>query len=113
MAVTPEQLARQLYDAGHELDELAPANEAAGRAIIAAARPPQRSGAMAAGQTVKATATGAAVFSTARYWTFVHYGAPRRNLRARPWLSQAIPPARDDVLAVYAKLIGATLDKIG
>lgn len=111
--MTPDELARQLHAAGVELGELTPANEAAGHVIIDAAHPPRATGRMAAGQTVRATATGAAVFSTAPYWTFVHYGAPRRNIRARPWLAQAIPPARDDVLAVYAKRIGATLDKIG
>lgn len=113
MAVTPDELARQLHAAGVQLAELAEPDREAGQLVIAQASPPRASGAMAAGQRAHVTRSGVTFASTARYWTFVHYGAPRRNLRARPWLAEALDRNRDDVLAVYAKHARTTLDKIG
>ena len=79
-----EQLARDLHAAGIKLAELDPVNTEAGRVVHAAARPPRRSGVLAASLQADATAQGVVFGSTARYWTFVHWGAPRRNIRARP-----------------------------
>lgn len=107
------QLGDQLHAAGVELEALDPANSEAGRVVVAAARPPRRTGALAAGQRADATREGVTFASTARYWTFVHWGAPRRNIRARPWFSEALKASQDRVLAVYAEHAQQTIDKIG
>lgn len=113
MAVTPDELARQLHAAGVQLAELGPANTEAGRIVVAQAHAPRRTGAMAAGTTASVTRHGVAFASTARYWTFVHWGAPRRNIKARPWLAESLDHNRADVLAVYAAHARDTIDKIG
>lgn len=108
-----DQLGRQLHAAGVQLAELEPVNEEAGRVVLAESRPPRRSGALSAALRADATRTGVAFASTARYWTFVHWGAPRRNIRARPWYREAVDHSRERVLAVYAEHAADTLKKIG
>jgi hypothetical protein len=108
-----EQLGRDFRAAGVQLDELEPVNQEAGRVVVAQARPPRRSGALAASLRAGVTPGGVTFASTARYWTFVHWGAPRRNMRARPWFREAIAYSRDEILAAYSKHAAATLDKIG
>lgn len=108
-----DQLAAQLHAAGVRLEDLEPVNIEAGRAVVPAARPPRRSGALAASLQADATAHGVAFASSARYWTFVHWGAPRRNIKAHPWWPQAIQASRSDVLAVYARHATETLKRIG
>lgn len=107
------QLGAQLRAAGVELADLDPANSEAGRVVIAAARPPRLTGAMASGQFAGASREGVAFASSARYWTFIHWGAPRRNIKARPWFAEALKASEDRVLAVYAEHAQQTLDKIG
>lgn len=108
-----DQLERQLRAAGAELDALEPSNREAGRVVLAAARPPRRSGALAASLRADVTGRDIVFASTARYWTFVHWGAPRRNMRARPWYPEALQHSRDDIVAVYAKHAADTLKQIG
>lgn len=108
-----DQLARQLRAAGVQLDELDPVNQEASRVVVAASRPPRRSGALAASLRADVTGREITFASTARYWTFVHWGAPRRNMRARPWYPEAVAHSRDEVLGVYAKHAVETLNKIG
>lgn len=108
-----DQLARDLRAAGQELDDLEPSHREAGRVVLAAARPPRRSGTLAASLRADVTGQGVVFASTARYWTFVHWGAPRRHMRARPWYPEAVDHNRDDVVAVYAQHAADTLKQIG
>lgn len=98
-----DRLARDLEAAGADLARLDPANTAAAEVVMAAARPPRRTGTLAASLVARVTGQGVTFASTARYWTFVHWGAPRRNLRARPWYVEAITPRRDLIVAAYAE----------
>lgn len=107
------QLADDFRRAGVELADLDPANTEAGRVVIAAARPPRRSGALAASLRADAGPNGVTFASSARYWTFAHFGAPRHNVRAQPWYPQAIQVSTDDLVAIYAAHARTTLDKIG
>lgn len=107
------QLADQLRAAGVELGELDPATAEAGRVVIAATRPPRLTGQLANSLTAGLGAGGVVFASTARYWTWVHWGAPRRNIRARPFYPEALDRSTDDVLAVYADHARTALDKIG
>lgn len=108
-----DQLARDLRAAGAELDDLEPSNREAGRVVLAAARPPRRSGVLAASLRADVTGRDIVFASTARYWTFVHWGAPRRHMRARPWYPEAVNHSRDDIVAAYAEHAADTLKQIG
>lgn len=108
-----EQLAVELRAAGVKLADLEPVNTEAGRVVAAAARPPRRTGTLAAGSRSVASPGGVTFASTARYWTFVHYGAPRRNIKAHPWWPEAIAATRTEVLAVYTRHATDTLKTIG
>lgn len=98
---TVSAFAQQMAAAADQLRELDDANREAGRVVIANAAPPRRSGAMAAGQTVRVAAWGAELVSTVRYWTFVHWGAPAAGVRARPWFIEAAARSPEQVRAVY------------
>lgn len=90
-----------MHAAADELLELTDANREAGRVVLAATRPPRLSGALAAGQQVVTAADGVRLVSSVRYWTYVHYGAPRAGTRAQPWIADALTRTADDVLEVY------------
>lgn len=107
------RLADQLRAAGVELEALDPAHAEAGRVVIAAARPPRRTGHLGSSLTAGPAANGMAFASSARYWTWVHYGAPRHNVRAHPFYPEALRRSTDEVVAVYAEHAQTTLNKIG
>lgn len=107
------QLGDQLRAAGVQLGDLDPANAEAGRVVLAAARPPRRTGYMADHLTAGPSANGVVFASAARYWTWVHWGAPRASVRARPFYPQALARSTDELLAVYAEHAQDTLNRIG
>lgn len=107
-----DQLARQLQAAGHDLADLAPANAEAGRKVLDATTPPRATGQLAATLTADASANGVVFASTARYWTFVHWGAPRAHLRARPFFLEALTARQAAVVAVYAEHATNTLEQL-
>lgn len=104
------RFAHQLAAAADELADLTDAHGEAGRIVLAASDPPRRSGALAAGQTVRVAEWGAQLVSTVRYWTFVHFGAPRAGVRAQPWIAQAVDRTTDQVVEVYAAHARAALN---
>lgn len=107
------RMADQLRAAGVQLGKLDPAHAEAGRVVIATATPPRRSGFMANHLTAGAAANGVAFASSARYWTWVHWGAPRHNVKAQPFYPEALRRSTDEVLAVYAEHAQRTLNEIG
>lgn len=107
------QLARDLHDAGVQLGELDPASAEAGRVVLAATRPPRHTGYLDDHLTAGPAANGTVFASSARYWTWVHFGAPRRHVRAQPFYPEAIARSTDEVVAVYAAHARDTLNKIG
>lgn len=111
-AQVASRAAAQLHAAADELLELGDAHREAGRTVLAASRPPRRSGAMAAGQVVTAAPGGITIASTVRYWTFVHWGAPRAGVRARPWIAEALTRTTDEVVEVYAAHARAALSNV-
>lgn len=96
-----ERFARQVREAADQLAALESANADAGRVVLATARPPRLSGFLAASLTADATANGVTWASSARYWTFVHWGAPRRHIVARPWYVEAVRVSTADLVDVY------------
>lgn len=98
-----EAFGRQLAGVGVELADLEPPNEQAGRLVLANSTPPRLTGQLAATTRADATRDGVTFASTARYWTFVHFGAPRRHIVARPFFTEALQASTDELLAIYAE----------
>lgn len=97
-----ERFAAQCHEAAAELGELESANIEAGRVVVAAARPPRgTTGQLGAGMHADASHNGVTWASSARYWTFVHWGAPRRHMRARPFFVEALQLSTDQLVDVY------------
>lgn len=102
-----DQLARfagQLVAAGHQLADLEAPNSQAGRMVLEAARAaaPMDTGQLSGSIVADVSANRVVWASTARYWTFVHWGAPRRNMRARPFILEALEADTDRIVAVYS-----------
>lgn len=93
--------ATSMAAAADQLADLTDANREAGRVVIANARPPRASGAMASGQQVRVAEWGAQLVSSVSYWTFVHWGAPGAGVKARPWFVEAAQRSPDQVREVY------------
>lgn len=96
------ELAHALARAGEQLAELDSANEQAGE-LIAAGPAPQRSGLLAASVQTAVFGGGVAVAGGTRYWTFVHWGAPGRNVRAQPWLLRQLETHTAEVIDIYTQ----------
>lgn len=103
---------RQIAAAADQLAQLESANAEAGRVVLVAARPPVRSGFLGANLTADASANGVTWASSARYWTFVHWGAPRRHIRARPFFVEAVRLNTDDIVDIYRAHAIDSLDRI-
>jgi hypothetical protein len=106
-------LARELHAAGVQLGELDPVHAEAGRVVLASTRPPRHSGYLGDHLTAGPAANGVTFASSARYWTWVHFGAPRVHVRAQPFYAEALHRSTDEVVAVYAEHARDTLTKIG
>lgn len=106
--------ADQLAAVGHQLADLDDPNAAAGRVVLEAARraAPTRTGQLSGSITADVSGNDVVWASSARYWTFVHWGAPRRNMRARPFILEALEADTDTILAVYAEHATTTLEQL-
>jgi hypothetical protein len=93
--------ARRMLDAADDLADLEQTNAEAGALVLAAADIPRRSGHLAAGVRYAATPGGVTLAAAAPYWTFVHWGAPRRGIVARPFLLNALELKQSDVADLY------------
>jgi len=98
-----ENLARALLRAGDELLDLEPVNARAGALVEAKASPPRRTGALSASLQSVAGPGDVVVGSPLRYATFVHWGAPRHNVRAQPFLLSAVEVSTDELAELYAR----------
>jgi hypothetical protein len=107
------RLGPQLHSAAAQLGDLSAPHGEAGRVVVATAAPPRRSGYLASSLTATTGPDGPVFASNARYWTYVHYGAPRRNMRAHPFYPEAIEATRDQLVAIYADHAQQALDTIG
>lgn len=93
-------LGRAIADLASDLGDLEAPNAQAGRVLEARLREPRRSGVLAASRRVVASAMGFELRYGAPYWTFVHWGAPKRHLKAQPWALAAYRLTRDELVDV-------------
>lgn len=97
-----DQVARGFHQAARDLADLEATNAEAGRAVLRAARPPRRTGALAEGMFATADPGGVVMASRVGYFTPVHWGARSRNIKAQPFLLAARRAAQDQVVGMYA-----------
>jgi phage gpG-like protein len=96
------ELARDLAALGLELtDTVEAASKRAGALVLAGAHAPRRTGALAASLLPDATSDKVVIGSPLRYATFVHWGAPRRHVKAQPFLLTALESSKAEVLDLY------------
>lgn len=98
-----ETLATRLLEARDRLGDLQQVNTQAGAVVEARALVPRRTGALAGSVEVVAGATDVVVGSNLRYATFVHWGAPRRNVRAQPFLLTALEVSTAELTDLYTQ----------
>lgn len=101
-----------LRAAAAELPQLEPVNRRAGE-LVAAAPAPHRLGGLAASVRADATATDVTVAGHTPYWTFVHWGAPKIHLVARPWLLAATQARQSDLVELYTDHAAAAVALVG
>lgn len=106
------EVAQAFAQAARELSSLEDPNAEAG-AIIAAAPQPVVTSQLAASVRADVTANGVTVAGHVRHWSFVEWGAPRRNVRAQHPLGAQVRAREDDIIAVYADHAARVVAMIG
>jgi hypothetical protein len=96
-----DDLARSLLRVGAELQHLETVNARAGAVVDATVAPPRRSGVLSASRRTVVQADGVVWAWTARYATFVHWGAPGHNVRAQPFGLTALEVSTDELAELY------------
>lgn len=112
--VGARQLRRTLKAAGSDLSELKDVHSKVGSIVVAAGRTgaPRRSGALAGSvraSRAAASATVRAGSARAPYAGPIHWGWPRRGIRAQPFLSDAATSTEPAWTAVYEQAIDQIL----
>lgn len=111
------QLRRTLKAAGDDLQDLTDAHRKVGTFVTSAATPraPRRSGALASSGRPGATKAGAFIrYGGARvpYARPIHWGWPRRNIKAQPWAYQTAIDTRPAWTALYQDAVNRVLARI-
>lgn len=108
-----DALARGFHSAADALGDLETVNTEAGRVVLAAARPPRgATGQLGATLTARATGRDVTMAAGVRYWTFVHFGAPRIHVKAQPFILAALLATRAEVLDLYTTHTRDSLRKV-
>lgn len=106
-------LARGFHAAADTLADLEAVNSEAGRIVLARTQPPRgATGQLGANLRAQATGREVVMASTVRYFTFVHYGAPRINVHAQPFVLAALRASVSEVADLYAEHARDSLRKV-
>lgn len=111
------ELRRTLKRAGDNMQDLKKANYAAGMHVATASKPrsPRRTGALA-GTLRAARAQGRASVNLGRaavpYAGPIHWGWPRRNITAQPFVAETAQSTQGSWLRIYEQDIRRELDKV-
>lgn len=108
-------LRRTLKKAGLDLEDLKEAHADAAKVAERAARPPVRTGALAA--TVRSSGTKtAAIIRAGRaavpYAGVIHWGWPKRGIPSRPFLSEAAQRTEPRWIPIYDRAIERALAQV-
>lgn len=113
-----DRLKRTLRKAGHDVSQFKEANRAAASVVSGAATgtaPKGRTGKLAASVRAGATQKAGVVRAGRKsvpYAGPIHWGWPRRNITAQPFLSASARATESEWMAVYNKHIEDILDDI-
>lgn len=101
-----DTLARTAAAAADDLRDLAQVNRAAASAVASAARPPRRTGRLAASIGVQdVSATEATVGTSIVYGAVIEYGWPAHGIEARYYLADAADASWQTVQNLYADAV--------
>jgi hypothetical protein len=112
------ELRRKLKAAGDDLEDLRDANHAASRIVLTESdrRVPRRSGRLAAtGRTNRAVGRANVLYGSADvpYAMPIHWGQPRRNIQANPWVTEAAEATEPVWVQAYADALDKAIRKVG
>jgi hypothetical protein len=107
-----DRLAQTMDVAAAELGRLPDAHRAVAALIVRAARPPRRTGRLAASIRAVADPDGAHVEAGAPYAAAVEAGVPSRGIRPQPFLRRAVESTRGRWEAEYLAGIQTALDDV-
>lgn len=112
------QIRRAMRQAGLDLADMSDANRQVANVAGAAARSttPRRSGNLASSVRVSGTKTQAIVRAggaSVPYAQAIHWGWPKRHIRAQPWISTAAQATEPAWFALYVAAVNRIIDKIG
>ena len=101
--------------AGIDLQELKDAHREAADVVVGATRAPSRTGRLAGTVRPGATKTMAIVragYASVPYAGPIHWGWPKRNIRAQPFLSDAAQSSEPTWVQAYEREVNEIIDKI-
>jgi hypothetical protein len=115
--VGAKRLRRTLKAAGIELEDLKAANAAVASLVAqaAAGRAPKRTGRLAAsvrGNRAQARATVLAGRASVPYAGPIHWGWPRRGIKANPFLADTAAALEPAWIAIYTREVEKAINKI-
>lgn len=111
--VGAKELRRTMKRAGEDLADLKAVHQAVGNLVVSVAQQlaPKRSGALAGSLRASKLASGVAIKVGSNgipYANPIHWGWPKRNIKANPFLSDAATQSEEQWVALYE----AELEKI-
>jgi hypothetical protein len=103
VTVDDRETRRALRRMGDRATDLEPADTAAGEMVLAEARrqAPKKSGELARSLELVPTRPGVMVTTDLVYAGPIHYGWPRRNIEAQPFLDESLTTIGDDIVKPY------------
>lgn len=107
-----DRLATTLKDAGAHLGDLTATNKRVGALVVARSRVPTRSGRLAGSLTEVPDAGGVAIRSSLVYAGPIHNGWPAHNIRANPFLVDAVQAGEPAILGEYVDAIDAAINQV-
>lgn len=110
-------LRRTLTAAGVSLQDLKDAHAEVARVVVRAAEPhtPRRTGALAAslrGSGTQTAAVARAGRAAVPYAGPIHWGWPRRHIKAQPWIYDAAVASQDQWTGTYLSALEHIIDSI-
>lgn len=114
-AVQVEGLSRFIDSMGNAVDELADLSDldrGAAELVGRFAQPPRRTGRLAGSWKIDTDRDGARLGYDAVYAGVVHFGWPRRNIRAQPWLTRAADQLESQLADLYRQGVQDIVDGV-
>lgn len=103
------RLVATMRSAARRVEALEPANRRVAAALVARARPPRRTGALAASLTASASSSEATMTSSLPYAGVIAHGWPRHGIEATNFDTEALAAVEPAALDTYGQHLTDTL----